>query len=179
MSDISGDRHHRRHTSKSSHLAGGRTELVPNPETPVPRRPAIERLGAQLQTTAQSHDLRETLNTRRQPDLIDRSSLRHEQEAEPVVQEIEQLQREVEKLKKQQEFSKKWLRLRTKIRELAQELPSPAFLTENEPQPSNNQVAQAKTVHSQRSEFRRPAPTGRSARQNARKDRTASEVGES
>lgn len=118
MSDSSGDTHHRRHTSKSSHLAGGRTEPVLNPEMPVPRWPAIERLGAQPQTTAQSHDLKETLNARRQPDLRDRISSRHEQEAEPVVQEIVQLKREVEKLKKQQELSKKWLRLRTEFQEL-------------------------------------------------------------
>lgn len=118
MSDISGDRHHRRQTSNSSHLAGGRVEPALNPETPAPKRPALERLGTQPQATVPTHDLREHLNTRRHSDLRDRLSSRQEREVEVPNHDIEKLQKEVEKLRRQQELSKKWLKLRTEFSEL-------------------------------------------------------------
>lgn len=117
----------------------------------------------------------------RQPDLQERLSSRPEVELEvaPVAQEIFQLQKEVERLKRQQELSRKWLKLWTECRYLRQELPTPSFLMEDVPQPSNNQPMQSKVAPSRRSEHRQSTPLVRNKKNNTLAKRAISEVGES
>lgn len=181
MSDVSGDRHRRRKTSKSSHPAGGRAEPTLNLETLAPKRPTLERLGTQSQATAHTHDLREQLNSRRHSDLRERLSSRHEREPKVSAHDVEQLQKEVETLKKQQELAKKWMRLRTEFRELCQELPPPSFLVDDEPapQPSKDRPVQSMGAPSRQSESMQHVQTTRPARQNTHAERAISEVGES